>query len=653
MKQWTIGKKLVLGFSIILVITLALGGFAYYESNHTADQSERMAHQVIPVADGAAEVCSEALDAVFQVRGYFLYENEKYIQDTNKSLEKVQQALQRLDEVAQRENLEQLRAPVAEARKLADQYVVYVNDYFDLFKAYSAGGVEMGKIGNAMSAVLEEFGQGQNQKLLAEQQTGSVALDRVQKCRLYTEMAEETTYIRLNTLYLVKTRSQEKADLALKHLETLAKLVQETEPLIHDPADQKRLEAVKVAIANYRTGVAHLLAIKDKMALNDKQRAPVYNAILSLAKQQLVENMQTANSSSMESYRAANQTKTLMLIGMIVAVAVGSVLAWIIIRSLTRSLIRIATSLAGGSDQVASASQQIAGSSQSLAEGASEQAAAIEETSSSMEEMTSMIRQNNANSGEARNLAGTAREDADRGVESMHRMMSAIDQIKKSSDETGKIVKTIDEIAFQTNLLALNAAVEAARAGEAGKGFAVVAEEVRNLAQRSAEAAKNTATMIEESIKNAENGVTISQEVSEVLEAIAGGSRKVNDLVAEIAAASGEQSQGIEQINTAITQMDTVTQTTAANAEESASASEELNAQAEELNKMVRELRAMVVGREDSQTELAYQHNSRAQSAKSKQRPAALHTSPPKTDTTAADNEKAIPMDQESGMEEF
>ncbi len=169
----------------------------------------------------------------------------------------------------------------------------------------------------------------------------------------------------------------------------------------------------------------------------------------------------------------------------------------------------------------------------------------------------------------------------------MERMSAAIDDIQKSSEETSKIVKTIDEIAFQTNLLALNAAVEAARAGDAGKGFAVVAEEVRNLAQRSAEAAKNTADMIQEAVKNSEGGVAISQEVTEGFQEITDGIAKVNSLVAEIAAASNEQAQGIEQINTAVAQTDQVTQQNAANAEESASAAEEISAQSDELRSMV------------------------------------------------------------------
>jgi methyl-accepting chemotaxis protein len=240
-----------------------------------------------------------------------------------------------------------------------------------------------------------------------------------------------------------------------------------------------------------------------------------------------------------------------------------------------------------GADQVGSASVQVSTGGQSLSQGASEQASSLEEVSSSLQEMSSMTKQNAINAREAKGVAEAARDSADKGVESMSRMSSAINKIKTSSDSTAKIVKTIDEIAFQTNLLALNAAVEAARAGDAGKGFAVVAEEVRNLAMRSAEAAKNTANLIEEAVKNSENGVVINSEVLKNFHEITERINKVSQVVAEIAAASDQQDQGISQLNKAVEQLNHLTQQNAANAEESASAAEEMSSQSEEMRSMV------------------------------------------------------------------
>ncbi|MCL2689743.1 MAG: methyl-accepting chemotaxis protein [Chitinispirillia bacterium] len=245
------------------------------------------------------------------------------------------------------------------------------------------------------------------------------------------------------------------------------------------------------------------------------------------------------------------------------------------------------TQVAESAKQVSNASDVIASSSQNLVISTHAQATSLEDVSSSLEQTSAMTKQNADNSNQAKLISKEARNAANEGEASMKRMAEAIEHIKTSSDNTAKIVKTIDEIAFQTNLLALNAAVEAARAGEAGKGFAVVAEEVRNLAMRSAEAAKNTTEMIEESSKNADSGVKITEEVAKALHQIIERINKMGTLIDEIAAASNEQSHGVESISSAVKKMKLATQQNAAGSEESASAAEELNNLAAELQTMV------------------------------------------------------------------
>jgi len=270
-----------------------------------------------------------------------------------------------------------------------------------------------------------------------------------------------------------------------------------------------------------------------------------------------------------------------------------------IVRLISKPLNRVINGLTGNSEQVTSASSHISSASQSLAEGSSEQASSLEETSSSLEEMSSMTRQNADNANQADTLMKDANQVIEKANNSMGELTTSIEEISKASEETQKIIKTIDEIAFQTNLLALNAAVEAARAGEAGAGFAVVAEEVRNLALRSAEAAKGTAELIEGTVKKVKDGSELVTATNEAFAEVETSASKVGELVGEIAAASNEQAQGIDQVNKAVTEMDKVTQQNAANAEESASASEEMNAQAEQMKGVIGELVALVGGNDN------------------------------------------------------
>ena len=289
------------------------------------------------------------------------------------------------------------------------------------------------------------------------------------------------------------------------------------------------------------------------------------------------------------------------LVFLIVTVVVVSFFA----RGIALPVGRIATDLDEASEQVATASSQVAQASQSLAEGASEQASALEETSSSLEEMSSMTKQNAGNAAQAKALMAEAKTIVEKVDEKMNRMVTAIAEVTRSSEETGKIIKTIDEIAFQTNLLALNAAVEAARAGEAGAGFAVVADEVRNLAMRAAEAAKNTSNLIENTIVTVKNSSELTRETQDAFKENIENAVKIGQLVDEIAAASSEQAQGIGQIGKAVAEMDKVVQQSAANAEESASASEEMNAQAVQMKSYVDTL-VMIIDGDNGRGHLDY-----------------------------------------------
>jgi len=298
--------------------------------------------------------------------------------------------------------------------------------------------------------------------------------------------------------------------------------------------------------------------------------------------------------------KAAQRTELSVIILVSAAVVIGLVMAFFISRGIVRVLTRISGGIGEGAGQVAAAAGQVSSSSQSMAEGASQQAASIEETSSSMEEMSSMTRKNAENATHADGLMKETNSVVDTARNTMSDLTTSMEEITKASEETSKIIKTIDEIAFQTNLLALNAAVEAARAGEAGAGFAVVADEVRNLAMRAAEAARDTSELIEGTVKKVENGSQLVSSTNEAFSRVAESAAKVGELVAEISEASREQSEGIGQVNTAISEMDRVVQQNAANAEESASASEEMNAQAEQLRDYVAELVMLVTGKRDT-----------------------------------------------------
>ncbi|SEM22634.1 Four helix bundle sensory module for signal transduction [Syntrophus gentianae] len=370
---------------------------------------------------------------------------------------------------------------------------------------------------------------------------------------------------------------------------------------INSEESRKIFEDIKTARAQYTISAGKLveavtagnkeatMELCKELAATGKQVTENFKKLADM-NQDLAKNKATGNSKIAD--RAVWITVIITALGIAMAVGLGILLSI----SITRPISQVVSGLSDGAEQVSAAASQVASSSQLLAEGSSEQAASLEETSSSLEEISAMTKQNADNANQTKSLMDEVGQYQTHTRQQLENLVGAISDAVKSSEETNKIIKTIDEIAFQTNLLALNAAVEAARAGEAGAGFAVVAEEVRNLAMRSAEAAKNTSTLIENTIKAIEKGNESTQLTQNAFSEQMGAARKIKELINEIAAASSEQFHGISQVNIAVAEMDKVTQQTAANAEESASASEELNAQAEQMKGYVSDLVHIVGG---------------------------------------------------------
>ncbi len=605
-KNMKLGTKIAGGFAIVLILTAVLSYISYNGMATVADRIDK-------VAD-CNEIIHKMVTARQQEKNFIIRGDHKYVTKVD---EIIGQTVTTLNELKGKFNKSENRAAIDDIVKHANSYKSAFDSYTALAEKKAAlckttGSLvqsareivsvaetmrteqktELAEILKSNSSSTSASGTGTDTTTAAsgagamnvqdvnDKLTKADDANRIIKWALECRRHEKNYILRSDDQYVQKVDG---------NAQKIVKLAKDLKVRYKQEKNRRQADQIIAAIGAYQKAFGNFAAMTHQQTKADEQmvaaaRATIENCekVVTAQSEQMFSQMSTAN--------------TLMISGAIVAILLGSTLALVITRGITKPVNRIIQGLTSGAEQVTAASGQVSSSSQSLAQGATEQAAAVEETTSSIEEMSSMTKQNASNATEAKNLAASARTGADKGIDAMNKMSKAIEDIKNSSDETSKIIKTIDEIAFQTNLLALNAAVEAARAGDAGKGFAVVAEEVRNLAKRSAEAAGNTSEMIAESVKNADSGVQISQEVAGALEEISEVNRKVNDLVAEIAAASNEQAKGIEQINTAVGQIDQVTQSSAATAEESASASEELSAQAEELKYMVNNLRAIVEG---------------------------------------------------------
>ena len=546
----------------------------------TNDTAKAVAYQMLMVGSTVAD---QANAAVIFSKKYMLdskAENWKGVTDSIDQLLKTLADLRKLGDA-------QDGAKVDTAEKATQDYLTAAKSWVESDKQLKAAAVTMDGGGETVAAAAAGYA------IVKTGRTDKVA-DGV---FLVADIAQTALETRLNSRIYMQTQDPKAWTGLNDGITKLNKLYADLRKVSLTAEDQQRIDSAEKATGEYLTAAKSWVQNDNtlRQTILPEMRS-IGDTVLSTAQTAENDAWKASSESSASVTSIVGSSKAIIGIALIIGLIIGVTLAIFITRSITKPIRLVSEALSAGAEQTASAAGQVSSSSQSLAEGASEQAAALEETSSSLEEMSSMTKRNAETAGKVKGLGSEARKAGDLGVQDMTALVTAMDAIKVSSSDIAKIIKTIDEIAFQTNILALNAAVEAARAGEAGAGFAVVADEVRNLAQRCAQAAKETASKIEDAVQKSAVGADISAKVAKSLEEIVGKARQVDEMAGEVAAASQEQSQGIAQVNTAVTQMDKVTQSNAANAEESAAAAEELTAQAETLKEAVAELLRLVDG---------------------------------------------------------
>ena len=601
MKKMKLAAKISVGFGLLIAIALALGGMAVFNMSSVEKNTIAMEQKYVAEVTILSQMERRSQRTMYNMRGYAMSEDKKYLELGQKDLALVKESLGKgkglsekfTDLVNLKANVDKTIAKVAAYEDLAKQTVAG-NDKLDVLRK------KMDETAGAYMRNCNDFLAGQNEQMKKEIGAGAAQTalnERLAKITVVNDIIDLGNDVRVKNFKSQATWEPALIESALTNFPKMIEKFASLRKITHLEANIKRIDNTKAAADGYKSAMVEFLATWKHVRQLGVQRGAVADEVLALVRETSTAGLESLNSLAEANVSELSKASMVMLTGLAVALVIGILLAVFITRSITKPINVVIAGLTEGAGQVASASSQVSNSSQSLAEGAAEQAASLEETSSSMEEMGSMTRKNAENAGEADALSKEAKLVVDRANISMVELTTSMQDITTAGEETGKIIKNIDEIAFQTNLLALNAAVEAARAGEAGAGFAVVADEVRNLAMRAAEAAKNTANLIQGTIDKTKQGSELVAKTNQAFSEVAESTVKVGDLVSEIAAASQEQAQGIDQVNKAMTEMDKVTQQNAANAEESAAASEELSAQAETMQGFVADLVTLVGSR--------------------------------------------------------
>lgn len=592
----TLGKRITIGFGILVCITLVLGVMGVINMRNAASDSAKLSNMYAPEVQVASEVFKYAGAARYDIRGFTMRDDEVSLASAKKNFAELQKYLNDAKELGKKYELKGLMENEAKASKSLAEYMASVERSEKILANKKTFDQQMVDNVAVFMKNVEDYLRSQEQQLkeeIAAKADSTKLLARVEKVTLINNVLDIG-----NNARVLGQRAQVKNDLtilegAIAQFEGMYKIVAQIRANTSRPVNLEQLKNIENAAKAYEAALKGFVGVMQATAVENTLRVRVASEVLAAAEAVVDLGVKNTIEISKESTTSLGIASWVMIIGLIVAVILSSVIALFIIRSIVKIVTESVKSLSEGTAQVVSASEQISSASVSLAEGASSQASSVEEVSATIEQATASNNQNAENSREANLLAQHSNDAAKVGNQRVGDLMIAMEKITDSSQKIAKIIKTIDEIAFQTNLLALNAAVEAARAGEHGLGFAVVAEEVKNLAERSAGAAKEITGIIEASIDQVKAGTDVANKTKESFTEILNGIKKTSDLIGEIAISAKEQAEGMNQIATAMGSVDQITQQNASASEETAAAAEELNAQAISMLDNVSELAAL------------------------------------------------------------
>ncbi len=604
MKSMKLGARIGLGFGVLILLALALGSVAVWNINAVKATAGKLANGYLPQVKLTSDLERKFVQAMLGVTIYVNTQDAKFLGLAKNALAEVRKGLKDGEELAARSpDSAHFRGEMEKTGKMIDQFERQLNEAtvksYDLVRNYG----QLKETNKFFMANASHFLSDELNELKTEMNNGNetgTMLEHLTKVSLLNGLLELGNQIYLSVSAAEAEHDLNAIDEVKKAFEGIDKRLDALKAICHSAADLGSVERLRTAYGLYRDALTELVNVWSAVEGLNKQRSVTGREVMLLTQGAHDAGLDNTRRASDQMVKKVSFSTMIMISGILLAIIIGSSIAFFLTRAITKPIRQVVRGLLEGAEKVASASSQVASSSLSLVDGASQQAAALEASTTSLDQIGSITRQNADNAFQANQLTDETSNLIVIASQSMNQLLSSMKEITEASEDTQKIIRTIDEVAFQTNLLALNAAVEAARAGEAGAGFAVVADEVRNLAMRTAEAAQSTADLIDNTTKQVKEGYEMVVRTNSEFAEVARSVTSCRGLFGEITAASRDQTRGIDQVSTAVVKMNKIVKENAVSAEQSASASEEMNAQAEQMKWFVAELVALV-GADDTE----------------------------------------------------